>query len=82
MGYNHYGQLGIGNSENKSVLTKVEIEDFKQIKKEEDKNAKEEHDSIDYVGCGGNYNYIITKKCKLYSCGYGGNGVLAHNNTN
>ena len=69
VGRNNVGQLGLGNLTGMEIFTKVDIE---IVKDKED---------ISYIICGGEYNFLLTKKNRIFSCGNGANGNLAHDNT-
>jgi len=59
-GMNDVGQLGDGTQQN-SFLP-VYLKNFNQI--------------VSKVACGANHSMILTKEGKLYSCGWGQNGIL------
>ena len=59
-GYNYWGQLGLGNDDNKSTFTQVttNISDVKQI------------------ACGGNHTFILKNDGSIWACGYNAAGNL------
>lgn len=68
-GFNNFGQLGIGNTDNKNTLIRVNITNF--IPKQ--------------ISCGYLYTCILSNNNELYFCGhnqYGQFGNDATNNTN
>ncbi len=68
-GYNHYGQLGLGDNDKRNIYTKLE-HNFGKIKN---------------IHCGDNHNIILNENNELYVCGdnyYGQLGLCDNNNRN
>jgi alpha-tubulin suppressor-like RCC1 family protein len=69
-GYNYYGQLGLGDCDNRNTYTKLEHNFGK----------------INNIFCGVNHNIILNDNNELYVCGFNNYGQLGlgfyHNNRN
>ena len=57
-GYNKYGQLGLGDTTNRTTFTQITA------------NA----DDIKLVYCGGNHTFILKNDGTLWGCGYNAYG--------
>lgn len=63
MGYNGYGQLGLGDTTQRNVLTKTTMTDVIEVK-------------ISGEGVTSSSAYALTSTGKVFSCGYNGYGQL------
>ena len=65
-GYNAYGQLGLGDTTNRTTFTQITTNT----------------DNIKEVYCGGSYTIILENDGTLWSCGNNGDGQLGLGDTN
>jgi alpha-tubulin suppressor-like RCC1 family protein len=67
-GYNGYGQLGLGDTTNRSVFTKVT-------------KPSTMTSNIKDIICGGNHNSLLLENNELWACGQNSNGQLGLGDT-
>ena len=64
-GMNRLGQLGLGDNQNRSTLTKLTWND----------------ETIKHVACGSNYTFVLTEDNQLWACGHNQEGQLGFHNS-
>ena len=66
-GYNYYGQLGLGDTTDRTTFTRV---------------ANNINNDVKQIACGDNHTFILKIDGSIWGCGYNYYGQLGLNNTN